>query len=152
MEAVVASIPASDSSLAAWRARGMVLSHRDWLVALQSRARIRRQWHDLFREYDVVVCPIMPTPAFPHDHAPDQEKRRVEVDGNSIPYMDQLVWPGVATLPGLPATVAPIGRSDNGLPIGVQIIGPYLEDRTTIALAALMEREFGGFVPPPHFA
>ena len=55
-------------------------------------------------------------------------------------------------LPGLPATVAPIGRSDNGLPIGVQIIDPYLEDRTTIAFAALMEREFGGFVPPPHFA
>jgi amidase len=152
MEAVVASIPAGDSSLAAWRARGMVLSHRDWLGALQSRARTRRQWHEVFREYDVVVCPIMPTPAFPHDHAPDQEKRRVEVDGNPVPYMDQLVWPGVATLPGLPATVAPIARSEDGLPIGVQIVGPYLEDRTTIAFAALMEREFGGFVPPPGFA
>ena len=55
----------------------------------------------------------------------------------------------MATVLGLPATVAPIGRSEKGLPIGVQIIGPYLEDRTTIAFAGLIEREFGGFVPPP---
>ena len=152
MEAVVASIPADDASLAAWRARATVESHRDWLAALPSRARMRRRWHEVFRQYDVVVCPIMPTPAFPHDHAPDQEKRRLQVDGKPVPYLDQLVWPGVATLPGLPATVAPIGRSDTGLPIGVQIVGPYLEDRTTIAFAALMEREFGGFVRPPAFA
>jgi amidase len=43
----------------------------------------------------------------------------------------------------------PIGRSDDGLPIGMQIIGPHLEDRTTIAFAELVEREFGGFVAPP---
>ena len=55
----------------------------------------------------------------------------------------------MATLTGLPATVAPIGRSDSGLPIGLQMIGGYLEDRTTIAFAGLIEREFGGFVPPP---
>ena len=50
---------------------------------------------------------------------------------------------------GLPATAAPNGRSESGLPIGVQIIGGYLEDRTTIAFAGLLEREFGGFTPPP---
>jgi len=38
-----------------------------------------------------------------------------------------------------------------GLPIGVQIVGPHLEDRTTIAFAGLVEREFGGFVPPPGY-
>jgi amidase len=54
--------------------------------------------------------------------------------------------------PGLPATAIPIDRSEAGLPIGVQIVGPYLEDRTTIAFAELMEREFGGFVPPPGYA
>ena len=52
-------------------------------------------------------------------------------------------------LTGLPATAAPIGRSESGLPIGVQIIGGYLEDRTTMAFAGLIEHEFGGFVPPP---
>jgi amidase len=59
------------------------------------------------------------------------------------------MWPSIATLTGLPATAMPIGRSDDGLPIGMQIIGPHLEDRTTIAFAELVEREFGGFVAPP---
>ena len=55
----------------------------------------------------------------------------------------------IATLTGLPATVMPIGRSDENLPIGMQIIGPHLEDRTTIAFADLVARELGGFVAPP---
>ena len=63
--------------------------------------------------------------------------------------MNQMAWPGVVTLPGLPATAMPIGFSESGLPIGVQAIGPFLEDRTTIAFARLAEQEFGGFVPPP---
>src|SRR5205085_10891592 len=64
---------------------------------------------------------------------------------------DQLAWPGIASLPGLPATAIPIGLSPEGLPVGVQIIGPWLEDRTPLKLAELIEREFGGFVPPPLF-
>jgi amidase len=48
----------------------------------------------------------------------------------------------------LPSTVAPIARSKAGLPIGMQNIGPYLGDRTTIAFADLVEREFGGFTAP----
>ena len=60
----------------------------------------------------------------------------------------QLRLGGAATAAGLPATVAPIGRTDSGLPIGVQIIGPYLEDLTPIQFAQLLEQAFGGFVPP----
>lgn len=105
----------------------------------------------LFREWDVVLCPPMPTPAYPHDHSAPYSARQIEIDGKMYPYSDQLVWPEIATTPGLPATAAPIDRSENGLPIGVQIVGPHLEDRTTIAFAALMEREFGGFTPPPGF-
>ena len=75
--------------------------------------------------------------------------RQLDVDGAKIPYSDQLAWAGIATLTGLPATVAPIGRTESGLPIGVQIIGGFLQDRTTIAFAGLIEREFGGFTPPP---
>ena len=156
MASAVASLPANDNSLAAFRLRGTVLSHHDWLKANAARARLRRQWRDLFREWDVVLCPPMPTPAFLHDHTPHRfpqpDPRQIDVDGKPFPYLDQLTWPGVATLPGVPSTVAPIDRSRSGLPIGVQIVGNYLEDRTTIGFAGLIERAFGGFSPPQAIA
>lgn len=91
------------------------------------------------------MLPRPATHAFPHDHSLPYSARHIEIDGQEYPYFDQLVWPEIATTPGLPATAAPIDRSDGGLPIGVQIVGPYLEDRTTIAFAKLIAREFGGF-------
>jgi amidase len=146
-----AKLAADDMSLAAERLRGIALSHRDWLMADGGRARLRAQWRELFKSFDAVICPVMPTPAFPHDHSADQNKRRIDIDGREYPYLDQLAWPGIATLPGLPATAIPIGLSPRGLPVGVQIVGPWLEDRTPLKLAELIEREFGGFVPPPMF-
>jgi amidase len=147
----VAKLPPSANSLAVERLRGLVLSHRDWVIADGMRARLRAQWRELFKSFDAVICPIMPTPAFPHDHSPDQELRRFKIDGIDHVYTDQLAWPGVATLPGLPSTAIPLGLAD-GLPVGVQIVGPSLEDRTPLKLAELIERAFGGFVPPPMFA
>ena len=136
-------------SLAAERTRGAVMSHRDWLAADGARAQLQQQWSELFREWDVVLCPAMPTPAFLHDHSSPIETRHILIDGKSYSYLDaQIVWGELAATPGLPATVAPIDRSESGLPIGVQIIGPYLEDRTTIAFAEFLEREFGGFEQP----
>jgi amidase len=95
-----------------------------------------------------MLCPPMPTPAFPHDHSP-QFARKLDIDGTKMPYNDQSIWAGIATLSGLPATTMPNGHTESGLPIGVQIIGGFLEDRTTIAVAGMIERDFGGFVPPP---
>jgi amidase len=141
-------LAADDDSLRAHRIRGRVLNHRDWIRADRVREAQKHQWRALFREWDVVVCPIMPTPAFPHDHSPPAT-RRIVIDGRDYAYSDQLAWAGVATLPGLPATAMPIGFSETGLPIGVQVLGPFLEDRTTIAFAGLVERAFGGFVAPP---
>jgi amidase len=140
-----------DISLAAERLRGIALSHRDWVLAEGGRARLRAQWRELFGTFDAVICPVMPTPAYPHDHSSEQETRRINIDGKDYVYPDQLAWPGIATLPGLPATAIPIGLSPEGLPVGVQIVGPWLEDRTPLKLAELIEREFGGFVPPPAF-
>jgi amidase len=126
------------------------ISHRDWILADRVRAGIAHQWRQFFREWDVVLCPVMPTTAFAHDHS-DMQGRRILVDGQSIPYSAQSAWSSVATLAGLPSTAMPIGVAEDGLPIGMQIVGPYLEDRTTIAFAELVEREFGGFVAPPGF-
>jgi amidase len=150
-QAAAAQLAPDDISLPAERLRGIVLSHRDWVMADGGRARLRAQWRELFKSFDAVICPVMPTPAYPHDHSADQEARRVNIDGKDYVYPDQLSWPGMATLPGLPATAIPTGFSPEGLPVGVQIVGPLLEDRTPLKLAELIEREFGGFVPPPMF-
>jgi amidase len=150
-QAGAAKLASDDMSLAAERLRGIVLSHRGWVMAAGGRTRLRAQWRELFGSFDAVICPVMPTPAYPHDHSEDQETRRIDIDGKGYPYLDQMAWPGIATLPGLPATAIPIGLSAEGLPIGVQLVGPWLEDRTPLKLAELIEREFGGFVPPPMF-
>ena len=146
-----ASLPPDDMSLRAGRLRGIALSHRDWLMAEGMRGQLRAQWRALFKSFDAVICPVMPTAAYPHDHSAEQETRRINIDGKDYAYPDQMAWPGIANLPGLPATAIPIGLSPQGLPIGVQIVGPWLEDRTPLKLAELIEREFGGFVPPPAF-
>jgi amidase len=143
-----ARLDPEDRSLAAERSRGTVLSHRDWMLADDERTLLRQRWHDLFAEFDVVVCPVMPTPAFPHDHSPIPT-RRIRIDDAEFDYFDQLALAGIATLPGLPATALPVGTSEDGLPIGVQAIGAMYADRTTIRFAELAEREFGGFTPPP---
>ena len=132
-------------------ARGAVMSHREWLRADFARQRLKHQWRVLFRDFDVVICPPAATPAFPHDPSTPQEARKLAIGGKEFPYLYQLVWAELATTCGLPATVIPIGVTD-GLPIGVQIIGPEYEDRTPLAFARAVEREFGGFTPPPGYA
>ena len=78
-----------------------------------------------------------------------QFERRIVVNGRPSPYMDNLMWPGLVTVANLPATAIPTRRLVEGLPAGVQIVGPYLEDRTPLEFAQLLERALGGFVPPP---
>ncbi|WKA26566.1 amidase [Bradyrhizobium roseum] len=149
MREAAAALSRDDDSLKAWRIRAPLLTHHEWMAGEIARARLRQQWSMLFSQFDVVLCPPHAVVAFPHDHLDDMEERSLNIDGAAHPYLSQIVWATLATPPGLPATVMPIGRSREGLPIGVQIIGSYLEDRTTIAFAGLMEREFGGFLPPP---
>ncbi|MFD7547937.1 amidase [Streptomyces sp. NPDC059578] len=143
-----AGLDADDRSLDATRLRAMVFSHRDWIEANYRRELHRHGWRQFFAEFDAVVCPVTPTPAFPHDHDPDPRERRIDIDGVEHPYFDQLAWAGVATMPGLPATAVPAGRSPEGLPVGVQLIGPMFEDRTPLRLAELLEQRMGGFQPP----
>jgi amidase len=147
-QAIASTIDPRDESLAAERARGSALSYRDWISTDSARIRLRQQWSQLFRDVDIVVTPVTPTTAFLHDHSPDQWSRTIPIDGVDYNYADQLVWAGMATAPGLPATVIPVGRSHDGLPMGVQLIGPLFEDRTPIRFAELLERKFGGFEAP----
>jgi amidase len=151
MQLAIEKIPADDHGLIAELARGAVMSHREWLRADFARHRLKQEWRALFRDFDVVICPPAATQAFQHDHSTPQEERKLAVDGKEVPYVDQLAWSELATTCGLPATVVPL-RVGEGLPSGVQIIGPHLEDRTPLAFARAVEREFGGFTPPPGYA
>ncbi|MGW1438129.1 amidase [Streptomyces griseus] len=152
LRARAAGLSADDRSLSAVRLRSSVCSHREWAAAHDGRERHRHGWRRLFADFDAVVCPVTPTPAFPHDHELDPMERRIDIDGVDVPYLDQLVWAGLATMPGLPSTAVPAGRSPEGLPVGVQIVGPMFEDRTTLRLAELLERRIGGFRAPARSA
>jgi amidase len=129
---------------------GITASAPQFLRLLQRRERERAQFRAFFREWDVLLAPVAITPAFEHNALPWGERAHT-VNGQKVPYGWMHVYPGVATLIGHPATAFPYGRTKGGLPIGLQAIGPYLEDRTPIAFAGLLEQAFGGFTPPPAF-
>jgi amidase len=124
-----------------------------YFAAKEERYRLFGAWHAFFADYDVLLCPITPTAAFPHDlerlDLAAQFTRRLTVNGSRIPYMDNLAWPGLVTVANLPATAIPTGRMVGSVPAGLQIVGPYLGDRTTLRFAQLVERELGGFRAPP---
>jgi amidase len=145
------SADAADESPPLNFARSATIRHRDWLRVSEWRARYRAQWAEFFRRFDVLLCPIAPTAAIPHDHSEPPYERRLIVDGKPRPYWDLLVWAGLVTSAFLPATVAPVGRTSGGLPVGVQIVGPYLEDRTPIDFARRLADVAGGFEPPPGY-
>ena len=117
--------------------RAPITAH-DWMDLLDTQAQIRREWAALFETFDAVICPAFGCAAFPHTPEPDWRKRSLMIDGEATPYGDQLAWQGMAILAHLPSTAMPLGLDSEGLPIGAQIMGGFLEDRTTIALAGLI--------------
>jgi amidase len=131
-------------------ARGTEATAQDYLVWHGRREAYRAIWRAFFRDWDVLLAPIVVVPAQPHTTVPTRE-RMTDVDGESVSFVAQLAYPGLAVLPGQPATAFPVGLSADGLPVGIQAIGPYLEDRTTIRFAGLLAEEIGGFRQPPGY-
>jgi amidase len=129
------------TSMSRGRPNAEPISAHEWMDLLSAQHSLRRQWARLFESFDVVLAPPFGVAAFPHDAGDDWAKRRLIVNGQETPYGQQTGWPGVATFPGLPATAAPLGKTKSGLPVGVQIIGPLLEDLTPVAVAGMLERE-----------
>ena len=138
----------SDTSAVAMQARWQTLRVRDWTRLNEARTQIRWAWQRFFEHHDFLITPVMPTSAFPHDHAPFGQ-RQVLVDGHAHPYFMQTFWAGLAGVAYLPATVLPAGSCSGGLPIGVQVIGPAFGDLRTIQLAQRLETAGFAFRPPP---
>ena len=148
LEAAAAKLSPDDRGMPALQIRGSLVSHREWIAHDEARTRIVAAFRHFFRDFDLLLLPVHPTAAFPHDPRPDFHARTLTVNGEQVPYLDFLKWVSLPTLVGLPSTVAPIGRTAGGLPVGIQIVGPRFEDRTTIGAASWL----GEFVPPPDFA
>ena len=118
---------------------------------VQRQKKQEAKWEEFFKRYDVLLAPVTPTVAFPHDHAIPFTNRELLVNGDTKPYLNILTWPAMAIVSGLPVTVAPVGISKSGLPVGVQIIGSKYDDRTTIAFARGLSELLGGSMAPPGY-
>jgi amidase len=131
---------------------GQVLSytatHLEWLAADETRFRLIDLADSVFALYDVLLAPVTPVPAFPHDHGPFNTRVLTLSDGRTIPYAAMLDWISMATTCRLPVTCAPAGITASGLPVGVQIIGPPGGDAITLSVAAALS-ELRSFIPPP---
>ncbi|MPY94398.1 MAG: amidase, partial [Acidimicrobiia bacterium] len=123
--------------------------HRTWLANDLERARLRLVWADFFTHYDVLLCPVTVLPPIHHQQEGGFGDRTVSVDGVERPYLDLISWTTMIGSAYLPVTVPPVGRTPEGLPVGVQVVAPYLEDRSAIFVARALAELCGGYEPPP---
>ncbi|WP_269857415.1 amidase [Streptomyces sp. RPT161] len=121
--------------------RARTMRYRDWLHANEERQRLRRRWAAYFGDIDVLVTPAAPTAAVPDQTGVPVPERHITVDGERRSYWQQTTWLNIVSLVHLPAATVPVGRTAEGLPLCVQLIGPYLADRTVLHLADLLTAE-----------
>jgi amidase len=152
MQKTVDAANQDDMSYATLQARGIRLLHKDWLMWDEHRAQLAAKWRAYFEQVDVLLCPVSPSPAMAHAQDPNVYARPFLVGGEARDYMENIVWPGVATVCNLPATSVPLPQHSSGLPMGMQIVGPAYEDKTPIGVARLLEQAGFGFTAPPAFS
>lgn len=143
---------AGDLSVGAVMDQAASMSHAEWLAANELRHKMRRAWSEFFHDWDVLLCPVHAVPAqLCMEDEPTFAMKGV-VNGETIPWNEMLFWPGITGGFHLPASVAPLGFNTDGLPMGVQIVGPLYGDRTTIIVAQMLEAGWRAFEPPIEFS
>jgi len=103
---------------------------------------VRMQVFSQMREYPILLCPVASIPAFHHG------ERSWEIDGKAVQYLDAWSYTEWFNLLGNPAAAVPVGRSNEGLPIGVQIVGRPWEEELVLAVAAELEGQRGAWRAP----
>jgi amidase len=144
------AVSQGDTAVAKTR-RLLAMRHREWLSYNERRLQMRKQWEEFFQSWDIMLLPVMPCEAIKHDQSEPQAGRTVSVAGEARPYWDMVSWMAPAGACYLPATVVPVGQLKNGLPIGIQIVGPYLHDRSTLHVAKELLKIVGGCPRPKGF-
>jgi amidase len=130
-------------------ARGAVAEMADWNAARVARAAVRREWARFHERYDALLCPVVPTAALPTEPGVPIGDRTMPIDGEPRPAVNMILWCGLIGLAYLPSTVIPVGATATGLPVGMQVVGPYLEDRTALDVARRGDRVLGAYRVPP---
>lgn len=119
------------------------MTHREWMKLNDERERVRLAWRDYFREVDLLLTPIAPTTPPPHDTDRPFSEQRVLVDGVERPVAEQWFWAGIANVTYQPAVAFPAGLAADGLPVGMQAVGPFMADRTCLRFGALAQEVLG---------
>lgn len=125
------------------------VGHKDWLLADRERARHRLRWAEFFEGVDVLLCPVTATPAFAHQQDGTWDTRDFVVNGETVPYYSLEAWPAIIGSAYLPSTSTPVGHTAAGLPVGVQVVSPFLHDHRSIAVAGFITDLVGGYAVPP---
>ena len=133
---------------------GHALPHRSWDLLRRERGELRQRWAEFFTDVDILLCPVTPVPPFRHVQSADGPNwiHSTLADHGDRPYRDLIGWNALIGSVYLPVTVPPVGRTTDGLPIGIQVVAPYLHDRTALAFARCIADVVGGFVAPPAAA
>lgn len=113
-----------------------------FLVAGMERDAIRMEIAALMTEFPVILAPVLPIPAFRHDHEGH------DIEGVHVGHLDPLWGTDWVNVAGLPSVAVPAGVTPEGLPIGVQIVGRPFAESEVLAVAAAIERALGGFRRP----
>lgn len=140
-----------DDSALARVTRASALFYREWHKFNENRTRLRWIWHRFFQDYDLLLTPMCSTSAFHHDHEPQLSQRELLINNEKRPYFEQVFWAGLTGVSYLPSTVFPTGLDNQGLPIGVQVVGREMGDLATIEFARQVHSEMGGFVPASDY-
>jgi amidase len=146
--------PADDEPVLVRAGRAMALRHHQWLRHDERRQQIRDRWADFFTRFDALLCPVFPLNAFPHQVDDDPIgviNRTVPINGAEVPHADLILWCGLIGMAYLPAVVVPVGRTPDGLPVGVQVVAGFGDDRTALAVAGRITEALGGFEAPPGY-
>jgi amidase len=118
----------------------------EWARVLGRRDDLVIAIDSLLSEFDAFLCPAGIGTAFPHS-APGS---KIPVDGVEVEsrFVDYYTYPFSFT--GSPAVVVPAAIADDGLPIGVQLVGKRWADERLLAVADVLIELTGGFRPPPE--
>jgi amidase len=151
LKASLAALGANPDPYLQLMIRGVTLSHRAWLPLNNERYKLRYAFDAFFKDWDVLICPVAASAAWPHNQEGERWRRTIPINGKPQPTTSQLFWAGYSGVVFLPSTVGPAGFTKEGLPVGYQAIARHGYDKTAIAFSRHVEREIGGFVPPPGY-